>query len=63
MLALLGRDEWNAAQLAHLSDVMVDASICGLGQAAPNTVLAVLRFFRERLAAEGVRVVGEGTAP
>ena len=31
--------------LADLSQVMRDASICGLGQAAPNPVDSVLRFF------------------
>ena len=30
---------------ADLSAVMIDASICGLGQAAPNPMLSVLRFF------------------
>jgi NADH:ubiquinone oxidoreductase subunit F (NADH-binding) len=32
--------------LAELSQVMRDASICGLGQAAPNPVDCVLRHFR-----------------
>ncbi|WP_332741030.1 NADH-ubiquinone oxidoreductase-F iron-sulfur binding region domain-containing protein [Hydrogenophaga sp.] len=36
---------WDAALLAELSQVMRDASICGLGQAAPNPVDSVLRFF------------------
>jgi formate dehydrogenase len=29
---------------------MADASICGLGQAAPNPILSLLRFFPEILA-------------
>lgn len=36
---------WDAATLQDLSTVMVDASICGLGQAAPNPVLCVLKYF------------------
>jgi formate dehydrogenase len=33
---------------------MMDASICGLGQAAPNPVLGLLRDFRTELAAQNV---------
>ena len=36
---------WDAATLADLGQVMVDASICGLGQAAPNPMLCVQRYF------------------
>ncbi len=36
---------WDAGTLADLSAVMVDASICGLGQAAPNPMLSVQRYF------------------
>lgn len=36
--------------IKDLSDVMRDASICGLGQAAPNPVKSILRFFPEVLA-------------
>ena len=57
MLALLRRDQWDEAQLRRLSQVMMDASICGLGQAAPNPVLGALDHFRERLAAQGIRIV------
>ena len=28
---------------------MMDASICGLGQAAPNPVLSVLKYFPQEL--------------
>ena len=45
MLTLIERDDWDAALLDALSQVMRDASICGLGQAAPNPVQSVLRFF------------------
>ena len=62
MLDLLGREEWDAGQLKRLSQVMIDASICGLGQAAPNPVLSLLADFRDRLAREGVRIIGEEPA-
>lgn len=34
-------------QLESLAEVMRDASLCGLGQSAPNPVLSTLRFFRD----------------
>ncbi len=61
MLALLRRDEWDEAQLRRLSQVMMDASICGLGQAAPNPVLGALDHFRDRLASQGIRIVAGET--
>jgi formate dehydrogenase beta subunit len=33
--------------------VMRDASICGLGQAAPNPVLCLMRWFPEEFTATG----------
>ena len=36
---------WDAATLNDLSTVMVDASICGLGQAAPNPMRCVQEYF------------------
>jgi formate dehydrogenase len=63
MLALLKRDQWDEAQLRRLSQLMIDASICGLGQAAPNPVLGMLTHFRDRLAREGIRVIAEDPAP
>ena len=56
MLGLLERDEWDADQLQRLAQVMQDASICGLGQAAPNPVTSLLRFFPAELAKQGVRL-------
>ncbi|MGC3871678.1 NADH-ubiquinone oxidoreductase-F iron-sulfur binding region domain-containing protein [Halomonas sp. GXIMD04776] len=56
MLALLERDEWSVAELTRLSQVMMDASICGLGQAAPNPVLGLLKDFRNDLEAQNVIV-------
>ena len=42
---LMQADTWDADTLNDLSAVMMDASICGLGQAAPNPVQTVLRYF------------------
>jgi len=42
---LLQAPSWDAALLGDLSLVMREASICGLGQAAPNPVDCVLRYF------------------
>ena len=47
MTTLLEQDSWNEDLLKELSTLMVDASICGLGQAAPNPVLSAFRFFPE----------------
>ena len=44
-VALMERDDWDEATLADLADVMADASICGLGQAAPNAIRHALRHF------------------
>jgi formate dehydrogenase len=46
---LMARGPWDAALLTKLSDLMRDASICGLGQAAPNPLLCVLKYFPEEL--------------
>jgi formate dehydrogenase beta subunit len=42
---LMEQGPWDAALLTELADLMRDASICGLGQAAPNPLLCVLKFF------------------
>ncbi|MDD2880362.1 MAG: NADH-ubiquinone oxidoreductase-F iron-sulfur binding region domain-containing protein [Rhodoferax sp.] len=43
--ALMQAPVWDSATLHDLAQVMGDASICGLGQAAPNPMLSVLRYF------------------
>jgi formate dehydrogenase len=40
---------WDEPLLTELSMAMRDASICGLGQAAPNPLLCALRYFPEDL--------------
>ena len=42
---LLAAPSWDAGLLGELSRAMRDASICGLGQAAPNPFDSVLRYF------------------
>lgn len=42
---LMQADDWDSALLGELSEAMRDASICGLGQAAPNPLESVLRYF------------------
>ena len=45
--ALMANKHWDVPLLQELSAAMRDASICGLGQAAPNPVLSLLRHFPE----------------
>jgi NADH:ubiquinone oxidoreductase subunit F (NADH-binding)/NADH:ubiquinone oxidoreductase subunit E len=47
---LIAHDKWDKPLLADLSLVMRDASICGLGQAAPNPVDCVVKFFPNEIA-------------
>jgi formate dehydrogenase beta subunit len=46
---LMAKGPWDPALLTELSTAMRDASICGLGQAAPNPLLCVLKYFPEEL--------------
>jgi formate dehydrogenase len=46
---LMANGPWDAALLEELSALMRDASICGLGQAAPNPLLCVLKYFPDDL--------------
>jgi formate dehydrogenase len=46
---LMAAERWDRELLEALSEVMMEASICGLGQAAPNPLLSVLRHFPEEL--------------
>lgn len=48
-LALIQTPRWDVPLLAELSQVMRDASICGLGQAAPNPVDCVVKYFPHEL--------------
>ena len=46
---LMKEKSWDQNLLEELSSVMVDASICGLGQAAPNPLRCVMRYFPNEL--------------
>jgi NADH:ubiquinone oxidoreductase subunit F (NADH-binding)/NADH:ubiquinone oxidoreductase subunit E len=46
---LMEAGPWDAALLTELANAMRDASICGLGQAAPNPLVCVLKYFPEEL--------------
>ncbi|MPZ10955.1 MAG: NADH-quinone oxidoreductase subunit F [Kiloniellaceae bacterium] len=46
---LMAEKSWDVPLLEELSQVMRDASICGLGQAAPNPLLSILKYFPEEL--------------
>jgi formate dehydrogenase len=47
---LMGEPRWDADALNDLAIVMRDASICGLGQAAPNPLVSVLKYFPDDVA-------------
>jgi formate dehydrogenase beta subunit len=47
--ALIEKKKWDLPLLADLSTVMRDASICGLGQAAPNPIDCVIKYFSQEL--------------
>jgi formate dehydrogenase beta subunit len=49
-VGLMGAARWDTALLEELSQAMVDASICGLGQAAPNPVRCVVKYFPSEIA-------------
>ncbi len=46
---LMSEPVWDDALLADLAQVMRDASICGLGQAAPNPLVSLFKFFPEEV--------------
>jgi len=44
-LKLMEKTRWDQGLLEELSGAMADASICGLGQAAPNPIRCVMKYF------------------
>ena len=46
---LLAAPRWDQALLEELCQVMGDASICGLGQAAPNPIRCVIKYFPQEI--------------
>ena len=49
-VSLMAEDKWDVPLLQELGQVMMDASICGLGQAAPNPFMSVIKFFPHEVA-------------
>ncbi len=49
---LMTEPVWDADTLQDLAQVMGDASICGLGQAAPNPIRCVLQYFPHEVGAK-----------
>ncbi len=49
---LMERGVWDVDLLGELAEVMRDASICGLGQAASNPLSCLIRYFPETLASK-----------
>jgi NADH:ubiquinone oxidoreductase subunit F (NADH-binding) len=47
---LMRQPVWDQPLLEDLATVMADASICGLGQAAPNPLRCALRYFPQEFA-------------
>ena len=48
---LIDRAQWDLPLLEELSIAMADASICGLGQAAPNPIRCVVKYFPQEIGA------------
>jgi formate dehydrogenase len=48
-VALMREPQWDRPLLADLSQAMADASICGLGQAAPNPIACVVKYFPQEV--------------
>jgi NADH:ubiquinone oxidoreductase subunit F (NADH-binding)/NADH:ubiquinone oxidoreductase subunit E len=48
-LKLMEAGRWDTALLEELSAAMADASICGLGQAAPNPIRCVAKYFPKEI--------------
>ena len=49
MVELMDQTKWDEKLIMDLSGVMADASICGLGQAAPTALIKSFEFFRDDL--------------
>ncbi|MDH3668685.1 MAG: NAD(P)H-dependent oxidoreductase subunit E [Paracoccaceae bacterium] len=46
---LMQADTWDQGLLQELCEAMMDASICGLGQAAPNPILLTMKHFPDEV--------------
>ncbi len=57
---LMQAETWDVGLLEELSQAMVDASICGLGQAAPNPIRLVMQHFPEEVGGTDVAPQTDG---
>ncbi|MDH3692148.1 MAG: NADH-quinone oxidoreductase subunit F, partial [Gammaproteobacteria bacterium] len=48
-VTLMQQPKWDLALLEELAEAMADSSICGLGQAAPNPLRCVAKYFPQEL--------------
>ncbi len=55
-VTLMQQKTWDEKTLADLSQTMIDASICGLGQAAPNPVLTAMKYFPQEFSQSAPKV-------
>ncbi len=62
-LALMEQPRWDGALLAELAQAMRDASICGLGQAAPNPLESLFRHFPDLFTAAELPPARGGASP
>jgi NADH:ubiquinone oxidoreductase subunit F (NADH-binding)/NADH:ubiquinone oxidoreductase subunit E len=46
---LMEKKEWDTELLEEVCKTMVDASICGLGQAAPNAIKSTIKYFNDEI--------------
>ena len=46
---IMQAEKWDQSLLEEISATMVDASICGLGQAAPNPIRLTMKHFPEEI--------------
>ncbi len=56
---LMQAPSWDAQTLEDIAEVMGDASICGLGQAAPNPIRSIQKYF----ASEVLEAAWQGSLP
>ena len=48
-MKLMEKKEWDTELLEEVCKTMVDASICGLGQAAPNAIKSTIKYFNDEI--------------
>ena len=49
---IMKQKNWNKKHLIDLCEVMSEASICGLGQAASNPLKSIMKYFEDEITYE-----------